>query len=195
MVIDMVQNEPYPIDLILAEIDKLCGPPPVLSSESVEAYQKLQFGLFAAIQPRDTLEQLLVRHLADSTWEILRYTRHMTLLIERKHLQALEVRAQRKEKHGNEVREAVNNIELAMQQHAAEFDHAAALESGINYAKDLNHLLDAATARRDDVLTQLDRYVEFGLGGQREIGFQPIIPEVQSSKAAAPATNPVQRIL
>jgi hypothetical protein len=160
----MIQNKPYPTDSIVAEINNLCGPPPVLSSENLEAYQRLLFGLFETIQPRDTLEQLLVRGLADSFWEILRYTRHKTLSIERKHRQTLEGRAH--------------------QQHAPEFDHAEALELGIKYARQLDDLLNAATARRDDILVQMDRYVEFGLGGQRDISLQPI-PGLRPGKPAA----------
>jgi hypothetical protein len=175
----------YPIDSIVAEINNICGPPPILSSESLEAYQKLLLGLFATIQPRDTLEQVLVRGLADSAWEILRYTRHKALLIERKHRQTLEGRAH--------------------QQHATEFDHAEALELGIVYTRQLDDLLNAATARRDDILVQLDRYVEFGLGGQRDIGFYPIAgfqpdkPAALSSKSnpanpvGAPETRDIQQ--
>jgi hypothetical protein len=160
----MIQNKPYPTDSIVAEINNLCGRPPVLTSENLEAYQRLLFGLFETIQPRDTLEQLFVRGLADSFWEILRLTRHKTLSIERKQRQTLEGQAH--------------------QQPATEFDHAEALELGIKYAKQLDDLLNAATARRDDILVQLDRYVEFGLGGQRDIGFQPL-PAFQPGKPAA----------
>ena len=45
-----------------------------------------------------------------------------------------------------------------MLQSPTEFDHADALERGIEYAERLDKLLNAATARRDDVLRQLERY-------------------------------------
>ena len=45
-----------------------------------------------------------------------------------------------------------------MLQSPTEFDHADALERGIDYAERLDKLLNAATARRDDVLRQLERY-------------------------------------
>jgi hypothetical protein len=85
------RKKPYSHHLLaMAEIKKLCGPPPVLSTESVEAYDKMLFRLVESLEPRDALEQLFAKHLADCTWEIIRYTRHKTLLMERKHRQLLD---------------------------------------------------------------------------------------------------------
>jgi hypothetical protein len=80
--------------LILAETNKLCGPPPVLSTESVEAYNTMLLRLIESIWPRDFIERLFCKHIADSTWEIIRYTRHKMLLMERRYRQALDNRAQ-----------------------------------------------------------------------------------------------------
>jgi hypothetical protein len=125
--------------------------------------------LIESIRPRDFIERLFCRHIADSTWEIIRYTRHKMLLMERRHRQALDhraqcmkVAAQKKqaltEPPTDATRASLKEIEAVMLQSPTEFDHAEALEHGIDYAERLDKLLNAATARRDDVLRQLERY-------------------------------------
>ena len=59
-----------------------------------------------------------------------------------------------------------------MLQSPTEFDHADALEHGIEYAERLDKLLNAATARRDDVLRQLERYRD-GLSA-RQLGLAEV---------------------
>src|ERR1700730_14460572 len=155
---------------------KLCGPPPVLSTESVEAYNTMLLRLIESIWPKDFIERLFCRHIADSTWEIIRFTRHKMLLMERRHRQVLDGRAQhlkaaaQKKQAGpadgktgcepptDAMRASLKEIEAVMLQSPTEFDHADALEHGIEYAERLDKLLNAATARRDDVLRQLERY-------------------------------------
>jgi hypothetical protein len=159
---------PYNL-LILAEIKTLCGQPPALSTESTEAYNTMLLRIIESIWPRDFIERLFCRHIADSTWEIIRYTRHKMLLMERRHRQALDhraqcmkVAAQKKqaitEPPTDATRASLKEIEAVMLQSPTEFDHADALERGIDYAERLDKLLNAATARRDDVLRQLERY-------------------------------------
>jgi hypothetical protein len=132
---------------VLAEIKELCGPPPVLSSESVEAYYKVMFRLIEAFMPRDFMEQMFLKHLTDYTWEIIRYTRQRTLNMERKFQQLLKSRSQ-----GREI-----------DQSPTEYDHAEAHEHGIGYDERLDKLLNSAILRRDDVLQQWERYRD-GLG-------------------------------
>jgi hypothetical protein len=59
----------YPYNLlILAEMKTLCGQPPVLSTESTEAYNTMLLRIIESIWPRDFIERLFCRHIADSTW-------------------------------------------------------------------------------------------------------------------------------
>jgi len=74
----------------LAELRELLGPPPVLSTENAKAYDEIATRLMECLAPADFLEQLLIKQLADCTWEIMRYTRHKTLAIERKFQQHRE---------------------------------------------------------------------------------------------------------
>ena len=68
----------------VAEFLQLFGPPPVLSSESIEAYELIMARLLECYAPQDFMEQLLVKEIADSTWEVTRNMRHKTLVMERR---------------------------------------------------------------------------------------------------------------
>jgi hypothetical protein len=150
----------------LAEMKELAGAPPVLSSESVAAYDKMMLRFIECFMPRDFMEQMLIKHLTDSTWEINRYTRHKPMQMERKFNQLLEHRAQRAKAAAAQNKQAQagtlaganrEEVEAILRQSPTELDHAEALEHGIDYAERLDKMLNAATARRDDVLEQLDR--------------------------------------
>jgi hypothetical protein len=175
-----MENKPNPYDLrVLAEIRALCGPPPVLSSENVDAYHSLLLRLLEAIRPRDPMERMMVKHLADYTWEIIRYTRHKTLLMERGFRQRRDERVhhiKRKQAHAGKApaqdaaRATVKEVEAELLLSATEFDHADALERGVEYAERLDKLLNAAVTRRNDVFVQLERY-RGGLGGNANGGY------------------------
>jgi hypothetical protein len=101
--------------------------------------------------------------LADCTWEMARYTRHKTLAMERgfrEHLRfpgqdalAKKLAEQDREPHG--VRDGSLDEADAM---AVELDHARALEATLGYHERVDKLLVTATARRNNVLDQIERY-------------------------------------
>ena len=65
---------------ILAEIKEVWGPPPVLSTEDAKVYDRILLNLVECIVPANFMEQMLVKEVADSTWEQVRYyTRHKAL--------------------------------------------------------------------------------------------------------------------
>jgi hypothetical protein len=164
--------------LILAEIKALCGPPQVLSTENVGAYDTIMVRIIESLGPQDFMERLAVKHLTDTTWEIIRYTRQTPLLIERKYRQHLERKVQRIKaaaqdkpaQSADAMRAALKEIEAIMLQSPTDFDHADALERGIEYAERIDKLLNAATARRDDILQQYEQYRE----ARRGIRLTPI---------------------
>ena len=96
------------------------GPAPVLTSESIEAYDAVVARLMECFKPEDFMLQLLVKDLADATWECLRYAQHKSLAIDRKFRQQLEVRAKkRKEMEANKqaselLRKDKPNIPLSL---------------------------------------------------------------------------------
>jgi hypothetical protein len=79
----------------LAELKKLFTPP-VLSSEDLKTYYAIMGRVLECIKPRDFVEQMLVKDLTDATWEIDRYSRHRTMVIEREHERHLEMQAKRR---------------------------------------------------------------------------------------------------
>ena len=198
----------------LAKLKKLFGPPPVLSSEDRKAYDTIMARFMECLEPRDFIEQMFVKDLTNSTWDVRRYSRHMSLVIEREHQRHQDMEEKRRQKerklksaiaeqldaakeasraketeHVGETGRAeqadhagapttqferklelewvidssipdVDEIVLAP---AEECDHAKALQSGIDYFEQLDHLRSVAIARRNDVLRQIDFYRQ-GLG-------------------------------
>jgi len=78
--------QPAPLSPSIAtpdELRELLGPPPVLGSEDDRAYDAIMGRLTQSLAPRDFVEQLLVKEVADCFWEVRRYTRQKTLTMER----------------------------------------------------------------------------------------------------------------
>src|SRR5262245_43315705 len=82
-------------EAVLTEITELFGPPPVLSTEDIEAYNKIMAEFIELFRPTDTLEQSFIKDLTDATWEMRRYRRHKDLAIQRRFQQRLAYQAQR----------------------------------------------------------------------------------------------------
>ena len=53
-------------------IIELLGPPAVLPGEDAAKYEVLQARVLAAVEPRDAIEEIFARDIADLTWEIAR---------------------------------------------------------------------------------------------------------------------------
>jgi hypothetical protein len=170
----------------LAELKKIFGPAPVLSTESSEAYDALLARFMECINPEDFVVQMLVNDLAIATWDIFRYTRHKTLAIERKFRQRLEFQATRdktlaqrrearaqKEKDGKPatvgdqrleleivVDSTVDDVVEILKRTPKELDHARALEDGLEYHERLYKFYSMAVALRNDALEQISLYRE-----------------------------------
>src|SRR5262245_29771690 len=87
------ENEGGPIRM--DRFAELFGPPPVLSTEDANAYERLLQGMMHCYAPVDFMQQWLVRQLADNAWEIKRYVRNKPLAIERKFQQLSEAEGKR----------------------------------------------------------------------------------------------------
>jgi hypothetical protein len=175
----------------LAKLKHTFGPPPVLSTENLEVYDEIMSRLIERFAPQDIIEEELVKQLTDAIWESIRYTRHLTLAIERKFRQRLEFQAQRKKlmagrkdalarelaekaqtppselERMHELQDvaegAVSGIDEILKRTPQELDHAHALERAIEFTERLDKLRNGAIARRNDGLDQLERYRE-GIG-------------------------------
>jgi hypothetical protein len=160
---------------------------------------------------------LLIKEVADSTWEAARYARHKTLVMERRFRARLEFQAQRRkvaaerkmspakapaEQNGKlstnpeDVLEGlVDEVDAILQKPATELDHACALEVGIVYFQYLDKAHLTALARRDKALEQLERYRD-GLGrllrqvSDQIIEAQASAVDVQDEQVTAPSISP-----
>jgi hypothetical protein len=174
----------------LAEFRKLLGAPPVLSAESVEAYEAMVSGFMRSLVPQDFVEQILINQINDATWEIQRYQRAKSASIDKRYLQHLahtqkqqEERAKRKASLAaaqaevaaetseldrlytleGVVEDTVAEVGRIAEKRPPELDYSGALEAGIEYQERFDRLLNAAFIRRGDTLEQLEIYRN-GLG-------------------------------
>jgi hypothetical protein len=51
------------------------GPPPLIEGEDGAAYNQFHGGIAASVKPKDFLEEIWVRDIADLSWEVLRLRR------------------------------------------------------------------------------------------------------------------------
>ena len=166
------------------ELKELLGAPPVLSSENAAGYDQLLGRLMESMKPKDLMEQLLIKEVVDSQWEMARYVRHKTLSIERQHRDFYESKAKKAKelaqlKHAQAnklvkeepptalgrmreleaiVDETISDVDMILKLPAKELDHARALEKGLQYQLQLDQLYNAAFYRRDQSLEQLEKY-------------------------------------
>jgi hypothetical protein len=185
---DAVEERVHEAAANFAQLRKWFGPPPVLSTENQKAYDDLTMHLLRTFRPNDFIELMYIRALADSTWEIVRYSRHKILAIDRKFRAHFELQAKRqraraklKEAKARELGQkdgetatqidrmiepedtfdcSVEDVGSISQKAADEHDHARALEGSIDYYERVDKLLASATARRDSDLEQLKQHRE-----------------------------------
>lgn len=206
----------------LAALKNFFGPPPVLSNESIDGYNAILTRCLDSVEPRDFIEQLLTGDVADATWEIRRYMRHKSLGIERRYREQIEYQAkkteeeverkkqqrarQRAEKAKEQATEldrlhelelvmdaTVNDVDEILVRKPEDLDYARALEQGIEFHEKLDALLNAAVARRNNALEQLERYRN-GLSYLRSVSEEIIDAEFSDAKTDAGQDPPVPSI-
>jgi hypothetical protein len=163
---------------VLAEIKELYGPPPVLSTENMQAYEEMTCRFIVCFTPQDSFQTALIKDVIDGTWEAARWARHKALSMHRR----LEVQAQRrkamaqkkaalakrpadsKAEPATEPEEAldhvVEDVDAMLLEPATELDHNRALEVGIVYVEKLDKLQMMAIARRNNAIAELERWRE-----------------------------------
>ena len=162
----------------LSKLRKLLGPAPVLSSESLKAYNAILSGLMEAMKPNNFVLEMLVADLADWTWEIKRYKRYKVLLAESTRIE----KERRAAKYGNQA-----DIDALLAEAADEFEEFETLKSGIKYYEQLDRLLAIAIKRRDETLALIELYRQ-GLGLRaRQASDEIIEAEFQETNGEAPS--------
>jgi len=170
---------------LLAEFGAIFSPP-VLSTEPGEKFGKLFIEVAKSCGAKDIVDLILARRIADSAWQYGRYTRHGTVLIERRYRQSAEFQAQqdkeRKQRRQAAARKHAENIgrpdnELAqlneldeiadlsiedfdklLERNPTELDHNRALEASLESQERLDRLANSAVTRMDDALELSGQY-------------------------------------
>jgi hypothetical protein len=164
------------IETKVAELAQLFGPPPVLQSESVQAYDELLARLLRSHKPRSYFQEMWVKQLADCEWEIERYTRQISLFMERRLQPRIEFQEQRQNTPANQDKAApgqgpdpptepqqvleglIEEVDAILLGPDAELDHFRALELDIACHGRLDKARNAAILRRNAILEQYQRY-------------------------------------
>jgi hypothetical protein len=160
---------------------ELFGPAPILESESLQAYQEIMRRLLEEFKPCNVIEQMFIKELTDCIWEMARYTRQNTLLMQRRLLQRLEYQEKsrgdvpqhdegglQKILQSNEqlptcpddlLDQVIDEIDaILLQSDREERNHFSALEVAFVYYDRIDRLLASATARRNNVVNRIERY-------------------------------------
>jgi hypothetical protein len=151
---------PTTIDARLAQLRDLFGPPPVLSSENLKAYEEMLRRFIECFQPQDFFETVLMKDVTDGTWEGARCSRHKVLLLDRRYRDRREAEAKRRKES------AQNKAELARRIAASKG------EPPIEPVEALDHLVAECDAILVEPATELEhnRLLEVKPGALREIG-------------------------
>jgi hypothetical protein len=134
---------------------QLLGPGPVLSSEHLSEYENLLMHLDACIQPRDFIEQMFVKDLADVTWEIRRLVSYKAMVIEREHQRHQEMEAKRRQKQHRlqlELAERRREKEAEQVEEATQADQATGDVTQFDRAVELDAAFSEAPADIDEIL-------------------------------------------
>ena len=65
------------------------GPPPIMEGESVSAYNEFYVQIRSAIKPKDSIDEILVRH-HDLSWEVVRLRRMKAKLLKARKPRGIE---------------------------------------------------------------------------------------------------------
>lgn len=198
----------------VVELWELFGKPPVLSSESADAYQKLVTEYLVQYKPTNVLQLRALREAVDADWEILRCTRHRTVMVERyfrkeademifllqKANEPRKKEIDRIDQYGRDetkkhqletlIQATEANIAKIRQGHGNELDHNRILQQGAPFLDRLDDWQNSAMARRA-VAMQL---IEYSLA-RTDIGDQKIIDaqyqEVEKRQIQPTASPPI----
>jgi hypothetical protein len=168
------------LSAVLARSERLCGRFPVLSSEDPKDFQELLISLLECYRPRNFFGEKLIRHLADEEWDISRLRRYKNLLLERRFRACLTFQAYREKATQEDnaalakklaeqppgqlilpeqaLEDIIAKVDALLLRPAEEIDHARAQEVAIVFFQHLDRLLNAAIARRNAILEDIDRY-------------------------------------
>jgi hypothetical protein len=196
-------------DSRLAKLNEVFGKPPVLpDSEDIAAYQEMLRRFIECFEPQDFFETVLIKDVADATWEAARCARHKVLLLDRRYRERSQTAVQRRKEQAAKKAELAKRLAAARVEPAAEpedaldhlidecdtillgpateLDHNRALEATLVYLEKLDKAQMIALAKRDMALRQLESYRE-GVGRRLRLVSDDFITGQANGAAEVPA--------
>jgi len=173
------------------ELQSVFGPPPLLDSEDEIAFYDLADRIRAAIAPRDIIEQMLARDVADLHWESLRLRRAKASMVRTNRQRGVESLLRRFDP--SVARQLSDNpgqdpgvLEALLKRNNLNMDdaHAETLIQRLDEVERLDRLIVRLEARRNNILRELDRRRE---AEARRAG---PAPAARIEAIAAPAREP-----
>lgn len=146
------------------ELQSLFGPPPILDTEDEIAFYDLADQIRAAIAPRDMIEHMLARDVADLHWEALRLRRAKTSMVRTNRERGVELLLRRYAPAvASELRDNPGQdprvLEALLKDSNLDMDdaHAETLICRLDDIERLDRLIVRLEVRRNNVLRELDR--------------------------------------
>jgi hypothetical protein len=152
------------------DLSSLLGPPLLIKGEDGGVYQEVAARISMAVKPKDFLEEIWVRDVADLTWEILRMRRlkaarlvsAMSSLISDILAPVLGYDGAREVSSGWELgnRQAVKDVNKHVTEMGWTIDAVAALSfsNRIDTFDRIDRMLTSAEARRNAALREIERH-------------------------------------
>ena len=131
------------------------GGPPVLATESREAYDNLINAMTQMLEPRDLMELIWTKQATDAIWESQREGREKTGVPEAMYQQRLQVEAQYRRQRGA--------AEAPVAKPATALDHSRGMRGGFKYYQGLDVMQLRKFKIHNNALRQIERWRD-GLG-------------------------------
>jgi len=182
---DMSVSQVVPSPSTVLDVNNLMalvGPGPVLRTESSEFYRQMLTHYLKDLEPKDFLQQMWIKHLADVEWESLRVRRHKALAIERreqawrelKSARAKKVEDRKSEKETEQTAQTNEDKVFALSWNVhvikdnvmeiadsyTELDASRAMERAMDYYEKLEKLEQDCLAKRERILAEIRLYDE-----------------------------------
>ena len=142
------------------------GDPPVWSSENLQDYEDLLKEITQLLKPRDIIELIYTKEMADAIWEEKRESREKNSVPERQYQMRLS------EAHAVRVAEArrrnLPTPKQAEQEPATALDHIRGFRTGFKLYQALDRAQCRKKNRRDNAPRQIRRW-RASLGGKAEV--------------------------
>ena len=196
-------------DSRLTKLNEVFGKPPVLPhSEDIAAYYEMLRRFIECFETQDFFETVLIRDVAEATWEAARCARHKVLLLDRRYRERSEAAVKRRKEQAAKKAELAKRLaaakaELAgepedaldhlidecdaiLLEPATELDHNRALEATLVYLEKIDKAQMLAFAKRDMALRQFESYRD-SIGRRLRLVSDGFITEHADGATAAPA--------